>query len=138
MVAAFVLGLVGGWLWHPVAERVNGTAPLVGWTQAAVLFFVAAIMGFLAWYTWQTVHVRGERLEPHQAVNRLVLARACVLVGAVVAGLRRLRGLLARLRVAASRPRILRSLVAAAGAAGVTLASLARACVSRGRGLPRA
>ncbi len=30
--------------------------------------------------------MRHERLEPHQAVNRLVLARACALVGALVAG----------------------------------------------------
>ena len=27
-----------------------------------------------------------QRLEPHRAVNRLVLARACALVGALVAG----------------------------------------------------
>ena len=32
------------------------------------------------------MHVHHERLEPHQAVNRLVLARACALVGALVAG----------------------------------------------------
>jgi hypothetical protein len=32
------------------------------------------------------VHVRHERLLPHQAVNRLVLARACAFVGALVAG----------------------------------------------------
>ena len=39
-----------------------------------------------AWHTWRAVHVRGERLEPHQAVNRLVLGRASALVGALVAG----------------------------------------------------
>jgi hypothetical protein len=32
------------------------------------------------------VQVRHERLEPHRMVNRLVLARACALVGALVAG----------------------------------------------------
>ena len=32
------------------------------------------------------MHVHHQRLEPHQAVNRLVLARACALVGALVAG----------------------------------------------------
>ena len=46
---------------------------------------VAVIMGFLAWHTWQTVQVRGERLELHQAMNRLVLARACALGGALIA-----------------------------------------------------
>ena len=32
------------------------------------------------------MHVHHQRLEPHRAVNRLVLARACALVGALVAG----------------------------------------------------
>lgn len=86
LAAAAVLGLVLGWLWHPVAERLTGTAPTLSWTQPAVLFFVAAILGAVAWTTWRAVHVRRERLEPHQAVNRLVLARACILVGALVGG----------------------------------------------------
>ncbi|MBA3782993.1 MAG: DUF3180 domain-containing protein [Nocardioides sp.] len=79
-------GLVLGRLWHPVAERFNGTAPTVSLLQGLVLFFVAAILGGTAWITWRAVHVRRERLEPQQAVNRLVLARACALVGALVAG----------------------------------------------------
>lgn len=81
-----LLGLVIGRLWHPVAERVSGTAPTVSLLQGMVLFFVAAILGGTAWLTWRAVHVRRERLDPHQAVNRLVLARACALVGALVAG----------------------------------------------------
>ena len=81
-----VAGLVLGRLWHPVAEQVDGTAPTVSLLQGTVLFFVAAILGATAWLTWRSVHVRGERLEPNQAVNRLVLARACALVGALLAG----------------------------------------------------
>ena len=50
------------------------------------LVLVAAILGATAYVTWRAVHVHHERLEPHQAVNRLVLARACALVGALVAG----------------------------------------------------
>ena len=83
------MGLALGWAIHPVMSRVAGRPPLVSWAQALALVLVAAIMGFLAWHTWQTVQVRGERLEPHQAVNRLVLARACALGGR--AGGRRLR-----------------------------------------------
>ena len=49
------------------------------------MVLVAVIMGFLAWHTWQTVQVRGERLELHQAMNRLVLARACALGGTLIA-----------------------------------------------------
>ena len=79
-------GLVGGWLLRTVAERSQGTAPIVTWLQPLALLFVAAILGATAWMTWRTIHVRRERLEPQWAVNRLVLARSCALVGALVAG----------------------------------------------------
>ncbi|QZY29409.1 DUF3180 domain-containing protein [Nocardioides coralli] len=78
-------GLVLGWLLHPVADRV-GTAPLVTWLQPLALFFVAAVLGGTAWLTHRTLHVRHDYLEPYRAVNRLVLARACVVVGGLVAG----------------------------------------------------
>jgi len=80
------VGLVGGWLLRPVAERVQGTAPIVTWLQPLALLIVAAILAATAWTTWRSLHVRREYLEPHRAVNRLVLARACALVGALVAG----------------------------------------------------
>ena len=86
-VAAWAaVGLVGGWALRPLSERLNGTAPIVTWLQPMALLFVAAILGATAWITWRTVHVRREYLEPHRAVNRLVLARSCALVGALVAG----------------------------------------------------
>ena len=81
-----VAGLVGGYLLHPVATRLRGTAPIVTWAQPLALVLVAAILGATAYLTWRTVQVHHERLEPHQAVNRLVLARACALVGALLAG----------------------------------------------------
>ncbi len=81
-----VAGLVGGWLLHPVAERINGTAPVVTWLQPIALFLVAAILGAAAWATWRAVQVRREWLEPQRAVNRLLLARSCALVGALVGG----------------------------------------------------
>jgi hypothetical protein len=86
LTAWAVVGLVGGWLLHPMMERWRGTAPLVTWAQPLSLVLGAAILGGTAWATWRTLHVRRERLEPHQAVNRLVLARASALVGALVAG----------------------------------------------------
>jgi hypothetical protein len=79
-------GLILGWLLHPVAESLRGTAPVVTWVQPLTLLLVAAILGWTAWATYRTVHVRRERLLPHQAVNRLVLGRACALAGALVAG----------------------------------------------------
>ena len=36
-------GLVGGWLLRPVAERTQGTAPIVNWLQPLALLFVAAV-----------------------------------------------------------------------------------------------
>ena len=139
LTACTVVGLALGWALHPVMDAVAGRPPLVSWAQALVLVMVAAIMGFLAWHTWQTVHVRGERLEPHQAVNRLVLARACALAGALVTAgyVGYAVSWLGDESHYADRW-ILRALVAAAGAAGVTLASLAleRACRADG-GRPR-
>jgi hypothetical protein len=81
-----VAGLVLGWLWHPVAEQLTGTAPVISWAQPIALWLVAAVIGVTAWQTHRAVQVRRERLEPHQAVNRLVLGRAGALVGALVAG----------------------------------------------------
>lgn len=86
LTAWAVVGLVGGWLLHPVAAQVLGSAPIVTWTQCLALFLIAAVLGGTAWLTWRAIHVRRERLEPHHAVNRLVLARASALVGALVAG----------------------------------------------------
>lgn len=81
-----VIGLVGGWLLHPVSESLRGTAPVVTWAQPLALALVAAILGATAYLTWRAVHIQHHRLEPHRAVNRLVLARSCALVGALVAG----------------------------------------------------
>ncbi len=135
LTACVVLGLVGGWGVHPLMSGLTGTPPTVSWAQALALVLVAAIMAFLAWHTWQTVQVRGERLEVHQAVNRLVLARACALGGALVAAgyVGYAISWLGDHAEPADRW-ILRSLVAAAGAAVVTLASLAleRACRTDG------
>ncbi|KAA1428507.1 DUF3180 family protein [Nocardioides antri] len=81
-----LVGLVLGWALHPVSDRLGRVPPLVTWGQPLALVLLAVILGYVAWATWRTVHVRRERLLPHQAVNRLVLARASALVAALVAG----------------------------------------------------
>jgi hypothetical protein len=86
LAAWAVVGLAGGWLVHPLAERLSGTAPIITWLQPFALLLVAAILGGTAYATWRALQVRRERLLPHQAVNRLVLARACAFVGALAAG----------------------------------------------------
>ncbi len=130
-----VAGLALGWGIHPVGGLVLGRPPLISWPQSLALVLVAAIMGFLAWQTWQTVQVRGERLEAQRAVNRLVLARACALAGTLVAA--GYVGYAVSWLGDASQLAdtwILRALVAAAGAAAVALASLVleRACRTDG------
>ena len=80
-----VLGLVLGWSLHLIGQRATGEAPRVSWAQPLTLILVAAILSFLAWHTWRTVQVQGHRLEVQHALNRLVLARACALAGALVA-----------------------------------------------------
>jgi Protein of unknown function (DUF3180) len=86
VVVALCVGLVAGWLVRRVASYVGASAPLVTWTQAGVLFLAAAILGLLAWHTRRALDGEHERPEPHRLVNRLVLARASALVGALVAG----------------------------------------------------
>src|SRR4051794_1685881 len=81
-----VVGLVGGWAFHRLADRGSGVPPQVPWVQALALLLVAAILGGTAWSTRRTIQQHPGRLSPQQAVNRLVLARACAYVGALAGG----------------------------------------------------
>jgi hypothetical protein len=139
LTASAVGGLVLGWAIHPLLSRVTGDPPLVTWAQPLALVLVAAIMTFLAWHTWQTVQVRHERLEVHQAVNRLVLARACAIGGTFVgAGYVGYAISWIGDESQYSERWVTRALVAALAAGGVTVASLVleRACRTDG-GQPR-
>ncbi len=126
-----VAGLVGGWLLHAYADRRLDAAPIVTWAQPLALFLVAAILAFTARATWRAVQVRHQRLASHQAVNRLVLARACAYVGALVAG-GYLGYALSWVGVSAelAEQRVVRSLVAALAGACIVATSLwlERAC----------
>lgn len=125
-----MLGLVGGWLFHPVADRF-GTPPLVSWLQPLALVVVAAVLLATAYATHRSLHVRREWMEPHRAVNRLLLARACVVVGGLAAG-----GYVGYavswlgLRAELADERMLRSALAGLAAAGVVAGALLleRAC----------
>lgn len=85
IAVSLVIGLVAGWLLHPLSEHFGNVAPIITWTQPLLLALLAALVGGTAWFTYRA-QVQGQRLEPHQAVNRLVLGRACALVGALLAG----------------------------------------------------
>lgn len=86
LIGFALVGLVAGWALRPLSIAWNGTAPTVGWLPVGALGMVALIVGWVAWVTYRALHVRHERLEPQHAVNRLVLAKACALAGAMVAG----------------------------------------------------
>ncbi len=80
-----IVGLVGGWLLHLVSARL-GNPPLVGWLPSVTLAFVDAALAATAWLTWRALQRDQGRLYPHEAVNRLAIAKACVIVGALSAG----------------------------------------------------
>lgn len=86
LVGFGLTGLVLGWLIRPVSIGMGGVPPTVGWLPVLALFFVALIVGSVALSTYRSLHRRNERIEPHRAVNRLVLAKSCALAGAMVAG----------------------------------------------------
>ena len=86
LVAWALVGFVAGWMFHWFLDRGTSTPPTVSWAQPLALLLVAAILWGTAWSTRRTLQQRPHRLSPHQAVNRLVLARACAYVGALVAG----------------------------------------------------
>jgi hypothetical protein len=130
-----LLGMVVGWAVRPVSAALSTPAPRVSWLQVSALYLVAAILFVLARATHRAVQQRRQRLPPHEAVNRLVLAKSCALVGALVAG-----GYLGYalswvgIEAELAPERIVHSLFAAGGAALSVLGSLLteRACRVKG------
>ena len=125
LVVAGVLGLVVGWAIRPLCLRLGYAEPNVSFTAIGALFFVAAIIGGTAYVTRRTVRRNRFDLAHHQAVNRLVLGKACALAGALVLG-GYLGYAVAQLGVGdpAADLRLWRSLLAALGALAVTVAAL--------------
>jgi hypothetical protein len=132
LAVAAMFGGLAGWLLVVTANALDLTAPEVPWTAPIGLILVTALVGALAYSTYQRIQVRRERMEPSRAVAFLVLGKASALAGAVVAGGYLAYALLfvTRLDAAAPRDRVIRSAVTVlAGAAlcGVGLL-LERAC----------
>ncbi len=131
LLGCLLTGLVVGWLVRPVAVALDTTAPRVTWPPAVALALAAAILLAVAVSTRRTVAQRRAGLRAHQAVNRLVLAKASAIAGAFVAGAY-LGYALTWVGVAAelSGERTVRSLAAAAGALATMAAALLleRAC----------
>jgi hypothetical protein len=125
VVIAGVLGLLLGWAIRPLCLRMGYAEPDISLLSVGLLYFAAAIIGGSAYLTHRTVQRDRFALAHHQAVNRLVLGKACALVGALLTGAY-LGYAVAQLGVGdpASDVRLWRSLVAAVGGAAVTTAAL--------------
>ncbi|MFY0406876.1 DUF3180 domain-containing protein [Solicola sp. PLA-1-18] len=126
------VGLVAGRAIRIVVENLGWIVPSVPWTAPVALFFVAAILGTLAWSTYQALHRDRRRMQSDRAVRLLALAKSCAVVGALVLGgyLGFALSYVDSMDAALPRERVVRSLVAAVGAALVLVASLLleRAC----------
>lgn len=104
----------------------------MGWAVPLTLAFFAAVLMGLAWSTHRTLRSPHGRIEPHRAVNLLVLGKASALVGAFMAGaycgfaVTYLRSW----EVPAGRDRVVQALVAAVVALAVMVGGLLleRAC----------
>lgn len=126
-----VVGLLVGWVARPLSERWWGAAPVVTWLPSLALLFVAAVLAATARSTRHALLGKRERPDAQRMVNRFVLARACALVGALVAGF--YAGFALTWIGSGSElgtQRIVRSGAAALGAAAMTTAAvfLERAC----------
>ncbi|MGH3510012.1 MAG: DUF3180 domain-containing protein [Nocardioidaceae bacterium] len=137
LVGLAVVGFGIGLLVKPVFLSTRGVAPTVGWLSALALLIVAVMIGISAWSTHNVVHRGRGHLDPHQAVNRLVLAKSCALVGALVAGgyLGYAVGWLGQTDTGLGRQRFVHGLAAAGAAVLVVVGSLLleRACRIRDR-----
>ncbi len=79
-------GLLAGWSVRLWALRTSRPEPDVPWTSVLLLALTAAILATTALLTRRVVRRDRGRLEHHRAVNRLVLAKACALVAALLLG----------------------------------------------------
>jgi uncharacterized membrane protein len=132
LIVAAMFGGLAGWLLGVTTNALDLIAPEVPWTAPIGVVLVTAMVGALAYSTYQRIQVRRERVEPNRAVAFLVLGKASALAGAVVVGGYLAYALLfvSRWDAVAPRDRVIRSAVTVlAGAAlcGVGLL-LERAC----------
>jgi hypothetical protein len=86
LVIVGVVGLFVGWSIRGQSIRAGSATAGVSWLAAATAFFVAAVVGGLAYLTWRTVHRERRRLSPQQGVGRLVLGKATALLAAFGVG----------------------------------------------------
>ena len=132
LAVAALFGALAGWLVVAAANSFDLTAPQVPWTAPLGVFVIAALVGVLAYTTYQRIHVHRERIDPQRAVAFLVLGKASALAGALVAGgyLTYALMFVTRLEAVAPRDRVIKSAIAVVAGVALTVAGLLleRAC----------
>ena len=132
LLVAALFGGLAGWLLAATTSALDVVPPSIPWSAPVGLFGVAALVGAIAWSTHQQIQVRRARVEPQRAVAFLVLGKASALGGALVAGgyLGYALSFVGRFEADGPRERVVRSLVAMVGGAGLAVAGLLleRAC----------
>lgn len=131
LLALATAGLVVGWSLRPLTRSFGWTTPTTSWLQVFGLLVAVAVVTSTVRHTRRSLRRRTGDLRPHEAVNRMVLGKACALVGALAAGLYAGSaiswvGALSEL----SEEYLLRALLAAALAVGLSVGGLLleRAC----------
>lgn len=132
LVTAALTGAGCGWLIVVIANAFDLIPPRIPWTAPVALFLIAALVGVIAYTTYQRIQVRRERVDPQRAVTFLVLGKASALAGALVAGGYLVYGLMFITRYAADAPRdrVIKSAVAVVAGIAMCIAGLLleRAC----------
>jgi hypothetical protein len=142
LVVLGVVAMVLGWSVRPLCLRFDAVEPVISAWSVVIIWVLAAAVGLVAFHTWRVLQRRRSlvlraglptvRMEPYQAVNRLVLGKAAALAGAVVLG--GYAGFaIAHLGITPtelSGQRLLRASLAAVGGLGMLVAGLLleRAC----------
>ncbi|MDQ6641307.1 MAG: DUF3180 family protein, partial [Actinomycetota bacterium] len=88
--------MVLGWSIRPLSIHFDTAEPVISAWSVVVIWVLAAAVGLVARRTWRILQRDRDtaagtgrplvRLQPYQAVNRLVLGKAAALAGAVVLG----------------------------------------------------
>lgn len=132
LVGTAAAGLVVGLAVRPVWEQLGSVAPTVPWSTAIVLGFTAAVVGALAWSTYDALHRQRQRMNARRGLRLLVLGKTGAVAGALVAGAYAGYALawLDRVDLPLPRDRVVHSAAAAVGGVLLVVAGLLleRAC----------
>jgi hypothetical protein len=85
-VALIGTGLVIGRLIPPLIVRLDGNVPRLSWAAPLTLLLAAILVGRFAWNMWQALHKKHERMTSEHGIRMLAIAKSCVFVGSLVAG----------------------------------------------------